>query len=143
MKKCTKCKLDKPETEFCRDRSRSDGLHCWCTKCIVESNARYNVSPKGRAYQARYRALPEAKAARKRQRERHPDRIRARNAVTYAIQSGKIPPAKNLSCVGKHDPPVQAAEYHHKGYEPEYWLDVIPVCLECHQILTKRIRIAA
>ena len=33
MKKCTRCKKEKDEKEFCKDRSRPDGLRCQCKEC--------------------------------------------------------------------------------------------------------------
>lgn len=32
-KRCTKCGCVKPTTEFCVDRSTSDGLQKWCKSC--------------------------------------------------------------------------------------------------------------
>lgn len=34
MKKCTKCKIEKPLTEFNKDNQKKDGLSCWCKECI-------------------------------------------------------------------------------------------------------------
>jgi hypothetical protein len=33
MKTCTKCKIEKEETKFSKDKSRKDGLACWCKEC--------------------------------------------------------------------------------------------------------------
>lgn len=33
MKRCTKCKEQKPEMEFYRSKVTSDGLHSWCVAC--------------------------------------------------------------------------------------------------------------
>ncbi len=57
---------------------------------------------------------------------------KARIAVGRLIQSGKLPRADALICA--HCQLVCAAEYHHfNGYEPEHWLDVVPLCIPCHK----------
>lgn len=33
MKTCAKCRVDKPEKEFGKDRKRKDGLRCYCKTC--------------------------------------------------------------------------------------------------------------
>lgn len=38
LKKCIKCKKEKPESEFHTDRSRPDGLKDWCKECIRKYN---------------------------------------------------------------------------------------------------------
>jgi hypothetical protein len=34
MKKCTKCKVEKPLTEFSKNKQQTDGLSCWCRECV-------------------------------------------------------------------------------------------------------------
>jgi hypothetical protein len=34
MKVCTKCHQEKDESQFHKDRTKKDGLHSWCNKCI-------------------------------------------------------------------------------------------------------------
>lgn len=36
MKRCTKCKRRKDESEFCEDAKGRDGLMSWCKKCKSE-----------------------------------------------------------------------------------------------------------
>ena len=36
MKRCSKCKKQKDESEFNKNRSRKDGLSVWCKKCKRE-----------------------------------------------------------------------------------------------------------
>lgn len=33
MKICSKCKIEKDEIDFCKDKYKKDGLHCQCKKC--------------------------------------------------------------------------------------------------------------
>ena len=65
----------------------------------------------------------------RRYRDRHPDKVRARNAVTHAIRDKKLVPAKLRLCV---DCQSQARRYdHYRGYDTENWLNVEPVCIPC------------
>ncbi len=154
MKKCSKCKETKAKTEFYRKRTSKDGLQDWCKKCMAE----YQKSPRRKATQKRYDQSNKRKAARKRyaqsdaykakqkryaqstkgrmvqkqanrrMRETHPERIRAASAVNNAVAAGRLPHISAQKC---HcgDP---AVSYHHHSYEPEYWLDVDPLCRKCH-----------
>jgi len=38
MKKCTKCEKPKSTSEFNKDKSKSDGLQCWCRCCKKSYN---------------------------------------------------------------------------------------------------------
>lgn len=48
MKWCGHCGRTLPETEFTRDRSRKDGLDCYCRVCRKESNMRYTKAGRER-----------------------------------------------------------------------------------------------
>ena len=55
-------------------------------------------------------------------------------AIHQAVRHGMLPHISVQFCeqCGK-----QAEDYHHhKGYEKEYQLDVIPLCTKCHNSLT-------
>ena len=41
MKRCTKCKKWKDESEFSKYPSRKDGLRCWCKNCECEYMHKY------------------------------------------------------------------------------------------------------
>lgn len=84
-------------------------------------------------YDRRIRAETEGRATfyTRQYRERYPEKARAHIAITNAIGDGKIPPAPTQLC--QECKQAQAAHYHHhKGYEPEFWLDVVALCTECH-----------
>ena len=58
-------------------------------------------------------------------------RAASRAAVNKAVKCRRLPHASSVACVhcGK-----QACHYHHhRGYEFEHRLDVLPVCQECHR----------
>jgi len=76
------------------------------------------------------------KQARRKYCKDNPEKRQAKNAVNYAIKIGKLPRPDTLQCHYYLQNPnceKQAKQYHHhKGYAPEHWLDVIPVCIPCH-----------
>ena len=95
---------------------------------------RFLQSEKGKLYIKRCSQTEKRKAYQREfakiDRIRHPERHKARDAVKSMIKNGAIPKASALKC---HNCPSQAKEYHHhNGYAQESWLDVIPVCKECH-----------
>ncbi|MHC4527686.1 MAG: hypothetical protein ACYS29_07410, partial [Planctomycetota bacterium] len=50
MKRCTKCKKSKPETEFDKRPRYRDGLSYWCTQCRrAYDRAAYREATKGRS----------------------------------------------------------------------------------------------
>ena len=111
---------------------------------------RYDQSKKGRVcnkrHQKKYRQTKKYKVARRRYanskqgklkkrlrgkkyKVTFPEQIKAQTAVNHAIRAGKLPRPDTLQCSCGE----QAKQYHHhKGYEPKFWLDVIPVCMKCH-----------
>jgi hypothetical protein len=53
-KKCTKCNLEKPVTEFRKQKTTKDGLMTCCKSCHTEmSKAHYLKHKKGRVFQVR------------------------------------------------------------------------------------------
>lgn len=65
-------------------------------------------------------------------------RVAARNAVKSAIRRGDLLRADEMECqaCGR-----KAHEWHHaKGYSPENWLDVVPLCRSCHKKADLKIR---
>ena len=108
---------------------------------------KYQQTKKSKAYQKQFRQIEVGIATRKRasakfhKTEKHkkaykkyciknPEKRHAKNAVNYAVISGKLPRPDTLLC---HYCPKPAQQYHHhKGYAKEHWLDVVPVCIRCH-----------
>ena len=150
-KRCCSCKQTKPISEFHKNRSKKDGFATGCKSCrIIEitkyrktekgkathrkESKKYKKTLKGKAIRKRYQQGEKGKASRKRFVDRHPNQLKAKNAVNNAITAGKLPRPDSLLCHYcsiLHRKPAQ--QYHHwKGYEPEHWLDVVPVCLDCH-----------
>lgn len=66
---------------------------------------------------------------------RHPEQRKAGHAIMTAIRANRLPRPDTLLC---HYCPTQAEQYHHWSYLPEYWLDVLPVCQNCHRKLRRK-----
>ena len=58
-------------------------------------------------------------------------KISARKAVWYAVKVGKLAHISTLKCFNCLSPAT--AYHHHKGYDKEHWLDVVPICRMCHE----------
>lgn len=158
MKVCTRCNKAKPLSDYYKDKRCKDGCRSECKICVIRITKEYNQteqgrkvhhkavfrydqSEKGKAAQKRRRQTEKYKATQKRYRERYqircPERLKAKDAVNYAIRVGKLARPNSLLC---HYCPKPAQQYHHwQGYDPKHWLDVIPVCIGCHQKCKKKI----
>lgn len=104
---------------------------------------RYRQSEKGKIAQRKrskkYYQTEKGKVARKRGNKnfkaRNPNYEKSHNTVNHAIKIGKLPRPDTQLC---HYCPKPAQQYHHhKGYAPENWLDVVPVCRKCHNKIPK------
>ena len=78
-KVCTRCSLVKPLTDYCRDRSKRDGLTSQCRACKTDLARAYRATDAGKA---------SATAARKRFNEAHPERVRAASSAWWAKNPG-------------------------------------------------------
>ncbi len=162
-KRCSKCKQIRPLSNFHRDKSKKDG-HCFsCNICACKRRKKYRNSEKGKtiikvweksesgkalrrhyqkteqykAYQSRYRnsdfGKASIRASVKKYSKRFPLHIKAKGAVYYAVKIGKLPKVKTLQCYLCFK---SAQQYHHYlGHEPQYKLDVLPMCIMCHRKL--------
>ena len=143
MKTCYRCKQTKQLSEF--HKSRRCGIQGYCKSCNVITQRRYRKTPEGKVYQKcyqkPYRQSEKGKISHQASNKcfsvLHPNYIKAHSAVSCAIKTGKLISPKFLLC---HYCSKPAQQYHHwKGYAPEHWLDVIPVCKECHYKCKKKI----
>lgn len=51
MKRCPKCKTDKPLTEYGKNPRNGDGLQGYCRTCNLEMNRKSKLRHEGRYYQ--------------------------------------------------------------------------------------------
>ena len=155
---CPKCKNIKSLLEFCKCSSHKDGYQSWCKTCMKKNNSSYQKSEKGKQAQRRYEQnhVEQIKQHRKqykqsengkqiclqnvkRYQKRNPDKRRAHQKVNNVIQVGRLPRPNILQC---YYCPEKAEQYHHHlGYKPEHWLDVIPVCIDCHKKIHRNERL--
>lgn len=160
-KVCTRCHIEKPLCDFHKSKNEKDGRQFRCKQCTKEYNARpeiaerrhrvqkiYNSTIRGKIIARegwrRYESTEAAKEKRRQRRkgEKHKagcrqydlvnhEKRRAHRAVKEAINKGLMPRARNNKCAscGLR----QASHYHHhRGYDREHWLDVVPLCNRCH-----------
>lgn len=148
-KRCSTCKENKSVSEFHKNRATKDGYHSQCKICIKayqqsedgkatqrKAHCRYRQTEKGKIHEKQYQQSEIGKATYRRSvdknHKRFPEHRKAVSAVNNAIRAGKLPRPDSLKCSCGE----QAEHYHHhKGYEPEHWLDVVPVCVPCHYLL--------
>ncbi len=138
-KSCRVCKKIKPLSEFPKNRSKKSGYNSECNTCCNKYYKEYRQTEKGKVAHhkanKKYRKTKKGKAVNlksvQRFNVRHPNQTKAVRTVNHAIRNGKLIRPNTQIC---HYCPAKAEQYHHHlGYEPEHWLDVIPVCIKCHQ----------
>lgn len=93
--------------------------------------ARYEASPKRQQWLANYYASAKFRIMQRAKIDADPRRFKARWAVNNAIRDGRLIPASSHLCACGCQ--RQAEQYHHWSYEPQDWLDVIPMRRTCHQ----------
>lgn len=90
MKTCTKCKIEKPKSEFNKDSKRADGLQYHCKAC----NAAYRLANKERirAYLAEYREVNKeaVRAGKAEYRLRNRERINKKSAAYWMANKEKL-----------------------------------------------------
>lgn len=160
-KRCSKCGEVKPISEFNRAVNRKPGsLQSWCKPCKAAARKltyAKNVEmerERGRRYAKKRRTLSAERhySIKGTWNRNHRDKVNAWNrqrkfsspthyqavyTVSNAVKLGVLPSAKTLVC---RKCGAQAEQYHHWSYEPEHWLDVVPVCVECHREIHRQLR---
>ena len=154
-KQCTKCNQVKPITDFHKMKSAKDGLNYQCKSCIrayekpymtkYVRTDEYKAKEKLRRQQPDRRAYNNKKKnefmktergrllRRKNTRiynEKYPDKVKATQAVSYAVKRGNIQHISNYACrmCGK----ASNHFHHHLGYSIEHRMDIQPLCGICH-----------
>lgn len=133
-KVCRVCQKTLPVDEFFRDSHNKDGFMGICKKCQAQYRRnRYANNPGVRERQrlAHLKWQKEHPGRIKDYTDNNPDKVQAKSAINSLTRSGKIPRAKDCKCVTCGE---QAYDYHHhRGYLPEHWGSVIPLCRACHK----------
>jgi hypothetical protein len=134
LKCCSACREEKPLDNFHRNASKPDGRGCYCKPCTkIRARAWYQENRKLVAEASRRRfkekSQERVKADFERRRERHPEKVRARTALSVAIHRGKI--AKPSQCsVCKRETESKELHGHHEDYDKP--LEVEWLCFACH-----------
>lgn len=139
LKKCTHCGQVLPLDDFYEDKRWVDGRREVCKSCHIETTTVYRQT-RGRTKIQEARRIRNQRPDNKRKRAEYmrkqrvsatwADQEAARRAVRAAVASGAMPPVRNVQCA---DCGRQAQEYHHASYERDRWLDVTPLCIDCHK----------
>jgi hypothetical protein len=131
-KTCFKCGEAKPLDEFYRHPQMGDGHLNKCKDCAKKDVRlhRQDNPEKVRAYDRERARLPHRVAQRRelyeREWDQHPDRMKARGAVSNAVRDGKLEKRPCAFC-GTPEP----VEAHHHDYTKP--LDVTWLCRPCHR----------
>jgi hypothetical protein len=132
QKQCFKCLSVKPLSCFYKHPQMADGHLNKCKECN-RKDVQQNYAKRREQY-AKYEFKRNQSAERrakkreyeKRHRERHPDKAKARNALSNAVRDGRL---IRLPC--KHCGEVKT-EAHHTDYSKP--LDVEWLCFKCHRV---------
>lgn len=138
LKYCPGCGITKPRTEFHKSKGRYDGVVSWCKECKNQWFRNHIKSGKGKDnHLVAVRNWKKTENGKSMNRLYYAKAVKdnparkARRTVCQAVETGTLPKAQTLTCIncGK-----TAREYHHhKGYEKQNWLEVVPVCRPCHR----------
>ena len=130
-KKCFKCGEVKSRSEFYKHSKMGDGLLGKCKECTkADAQANYrNRIPQYKSHEKqRAKSIGRKKWRICQQRiirARHPDKYRARSAVSAAVRDGRLIKKPCRDC-GE-----ATTEAHHEDYSRP--LDVIWLCRPCHR----------
>ena len=129
--RCSKCKQEKPTTEFYRERSLKRGFAYQCKVCKTEYNKKYFEKNRVRrlAQDKKYYRDNKEKKKKVHKAYREANRIKrsAHKKVEGALRSGVLKKPKVCSTAKCRNKKVEA---HHNDYNKP--LDVIWLCRGCH-----------
>ena len=137
MKTCNCCQQTKPLTEFFRNQGMPDGLLKQCKICTQKKNREYRNTETGKAARKREKQYPEVKKRYKqsekgklstKQYKRDPTRVASKNAVRYAIKTGKLQKQPCFVC-------GEVGQAHHSSYAQDMKLVVTWLCQQHHNQL--------
>lgn len=122
-KTCRRCGVERPLTEFNRNRRERDGMQRTCRKCQLEVNRdwRERNPEKARAASRRYQARHPAPRASSR------DVRRVHSALARAVRAGTVLKPSACSVCSSNG----RIEAHHEDYGKP--LEVRWLCPRCHQ----------
>lgn len=149
MRVCTKCKLEKPETEFNKDRNTYDGLAKWCKTCNRAKGKKYHSENREALslQKAKHRMLnpelhrerrlsPTGRAKKKRARNKRRELLENRSRLT-AQEWVWILEDWDYQCAYCSKPLDEqtATQDHVKPLSKgglDTFLNVVPACVDCN-----------
>jgi len=107
---------------FPPDSSRIDGKAQACKPCHVKFHRSLKRKPT--------------------KSDREKLKIQAKNKVNNTIRAGKLPKASTIPCskCGHFGNDKKHQYHHHKGYEEQFHLDVVVLCIRCHCIEERELK---
>lgn len=124
MKPCPGCGQGKSIEDFHRDRSRKDGRSTRCKDYNCKKAREWSRSNPGRSPICTYD--PERY---RRQKEKAPEKLRARTAINNAVRRGKMTKPDACEDCGENTPSRRLHAHHDDHTKP---LEVKWVCVGCH-----------
>ena len=133
-KRCSKCKTIKPISEFHIRRNRKSGLMSSCKYCERIRVVKWQQSPRGKQRRClidlKFHQSEKGKIARREYVARNREKTNAVRIVRSAVEKGLLPKVSEQKCSYCDN---QAKHYHHpRGYDSTHHLDVIQLCVACH-----------
>lgn len=131
-KQCFKCGETRPLSEFYRHAQMGDGHLNKCKDCTKKDVRAHRIDnpDRVRAYDRQRAKLPHRVAQRQanyvQEWDNHPDRMKARNAVSNAVRNGRLAKRPCAFCGAD-----EGLEAHHHDYSKP--LDVTWLCRPCHR----------
>jgi hypothetical protein len=136
---CSKCLETKMSTEFNRRLDSKTGYQGNCKKCqrirlknlLQTDRGRAMIMRAFRNYVSTKKGRDVQHAAAKKYRQKYGHKVKAMQYVNNRIIAGELQKAKTLPC--SYCPRMANHWHHHKGYDRENWMNVIPLCAFCHR----------
>ncbi len=120
MKPCTRCKKEKPFSEFYKHSGHSSGYQPACKPCHREIVRQYSKTERGKQTEIRKS---------RRMTSKYPEKMRARGLVRYAVSSGKLARPEGCEKCSR----VCQLQAHHQDYSKPYDVDFL--CDPCHKLI--------
>jgi hypothetical protein len=137
-KRCFKCGLEKDLDEFYHHPQTADRHLNKCKWCAMEDIRLYRRNNPVAIKAADQRKYAKAKhymaEYHKRMKALHPEKYRARNALSNAVRDGRL--EKPASCSVCNRSGVRLDGHHFDYSKP---LEVVWCCVACHRVLDGRI----
>lgn len=134
---CSRCAVVKPIEDFARNPHYSNGRRGVCKKCVaLQTRSIYNRNPEAKLEKNEvYRKDNWKEILVVRSRRVDPYKNKARQAVGYAVKTGKF---EKKACQECGEP---RSQFHHSnGYDKDNWFTGMWLCSKHHHKLHKELR---